>query len=65
MVEEHFSLLSLRYNCNELDILTFLMNDFNCREQPKKQEDFARRKEVKEEDKGNGNEPTGNFQLWV
>jgi hypothetical protein len=31
------------------------MKTSNCKEQPKNQEDFARRKEVKEEDAESGN----------
>jgi hypothetical protein len=34
------------------------MDKFNCKEQLKKQEDVARRKEVKEEEAGSGNSST-------
>jgi hypothetical protein len=34
------------------------MNTSNCKEQPKKQQDVARRKELKEEDAGNVNSST-------
>jgi hypothetical protein len=34
----------------ELDRLSFLMNTSNCIEQPKNQQDVARRKKVKEEE---------------
>jgi hypothetical protein len=36
----------------ELDSLSFLMDTSYCKEQPKMQEDDARRKEVKEEEAG-------------
>jgi hypothetical protein len=35
-----------------------MMNTSDSKEQPKKQEDVARRKEVKEEDAGSGNSST-------
>jgi hypothetical protein len=39
----------------ELNSLSFLMDSSYCKEQPKKQEDVARRKEVKEEETGSRN----------
>jgi hypothetical protein len=34
------------------------MDNFDCKIQPKKQEDVARKKEVKEEETGSGNSST-------
>jgi hypothetical protein len=42
----------------ELDRLTFLKDTSNGKEQPNKQQDFSRRKELKEEEAGTRNSST-------
>jgi hypothetical protein len=41
--------------------LSYLIDTSNCKEQPKKQEDVSRRKEVKEEEARSGNSSIYSF----